>query len=109
MRTSSLPPSIARALPDPVGYDYAPDGVTDLDDLIEAAYADVANIQYRPGWLHPDVVQQRRTRRVTRQVVRSLPATLVPLAAAECTECGTTVCDDCWPLGADDALAGEAA
>lgn len=110
MRTAPLPRSIREALPDPLGSDYAPDGLSgDLDALIDAAYGAVAGVQYRPGWMNPDPVEQRRARRLARQVVRSLPTTLIPVSAAGCTECGATVCDDCWTPDLDNSPAGEAA
>jgi hypothetical protein len=75
MRKGSLPRSIAQALPEPVGYNFAPDGLdlATIDDLIEEAAAN-ANPRPRPAWLSSDVVEQRRARRTVRQIVRMLPA-----------------------------------
>lgn len=77
MRKGSLPRSIAQALPEPVGYDFAPDGLdlAAIDELIEQVSADI-KARSRPGWLSADVVEQRRDRRRVRQVFRVLPASL---------------------------------
>lgn len=83
MRKGSLPRSIARALPEPVGYDFAPDGLdlATIDELIEQAYASVAS-QPRPGW-SSDVVEPRRARRAVRQIVRALPGSLGSQSSAD--------------------------
>jgi hypothetical protein len=77
MRKGSLPRSIARALPEPVGYDFAPDGLdlAAIDELIEQAYTD-ARSRPRPVWLSSDVTEQRRARRTVRQIVRALPESI---------------------------------
>jgi hypothetical protein len=79
MLKGSLPRSITQALPEPVGYDFAPDGLDDaaIDELIEQAYAQVDATPSRPGWLSSDLVEQRRARRKARQIMRVLPTTLV--------------------------------
>jgi hypothetical protein len=77
MSKGSLPRSIARALPEPVGYEFAPDGLDEaaIDELIEQASA-VVKARPRPAWLSFDVVEQRRARRRIRQIVRELPVSL---------------------------------
>jgi hypothetical protein len=83
MRKGSLPRSIGRVLPGPVGYRFAPDGLDEaaIDELIEQAYAQVDATPSRPGWLSSDLVEQRRARRKARQIMRVLPATLTQSAA----------------------------
>ena len=77
MRNASLPRSITEALPEPVGYDFAPDGLdlATIDELIEQAFADMHS-RPRPVWLSSDVIEQRRARRTVRQIVRALPESI---------------------------------
>lgn len=84
MSKGSLPRSIARALPEPVGYDFTPDGLdlATIDELIEQASADIPS-RPRPAWLSSDVTEQRRVRRTVRQIVRALPE---PITAQTTTD-----------------------
>jgi hypothetical protein len=74
MRKGSLPRSIAWALPEPVGYDFAPDGLTEtaIDALIAEVATEVTSMRPRPGWLSTDQAETRRARHKTRQAVRFL-------------------------------------
>jgi hypothetical protein len=53
--------------------DHAPDGLTEAD--IDALLSEVTPSRPRPGWLSPDQVETRRSRRRSRQAARLLAAT----------------------------------
>jgi hypothetical protein len=79
MRRGSLPRSIGRALPAPVGYDFAPDGLDEaaIDALIAAVDTEVTSSRPCPGWLSTDQVETRRVRRAARQAFRGLSANVL--------------------------------
>jgi hypothetical protein len=79
MRNGKLLSSCPRSVLDSARWnvEHAPDGLdeSEIDALIEQAYAEVADVPVRPGWMATDVTETRAARRKARQVVRTLPAT----------------------------------
>lgn len=83
MRHGNLASPTVRSLVDtiPSSADHAPDGLdeTDIDALIDDAYAEVADLPIRPAWMSTSPVDLRAARRKSRQIVRTLgPTCSVP-------------------------------